>query len=74
MSDYPPNYVPITDDDKAFIERHARDWWLTQVEKNERMARTYGFWFRLMYGDMDLRDVPDHNYAVRQFRDEIPLI
>jgi hypothetical protein len=68
-----PNNVPMTADDQAFIERHARDWWLAQVERNERMARTYGFWFRLTYGDMDMRDVPDHNFAVRRFRDEIPF-
>lgn len=63
-------------DDKAFLERHARDWWLTQVEDNEIMARTYGFWFRLTYEDResltDMSDV-DHNFAVRQFREQIPF-
>ena len=66
----------MSNDDKAFLERHAREWWLSQVERNERMARTYGFWFRLTYQDreslQDMSDV-DHNYAVRQFRAEIPF-
>jgi hypothetical protein len=72
-----PEVITMNNDDKAFIERHARDWWMTQVEKNERMARTYGFWFKITYGEerdslQDMSDI-DHDFAVRRFRDEIPF-
>lgn len=63
----------LTADDLAFIERHARDYWLIEVERNDVMARTYGFWFRNYYGNMEMRDIPDHPYAIREFRSQIPL-
>lgn len=60
-------------DDQAFVERHARDWWLNQVSDHDVMARVYAHWYRLTYcadAFATIEMCPEHPEAFQRFKIE----